>query len=88
MIWTAHFGLIYAISSVSVQIAGETTMLARALIVGSGVLGVLAAAVVLLLALRLPEEPVAAFWRNVSALGAILSAIAIVWQSLPAVAPI
>lgn len=88
MIWAAHFGLIYAISSISVQIAGETTFLARLLILGAGALGVLASVMVLFVALRLPAEPLSVFWKNVSSLGAILAAIAIIWQSMPAIAPI
>lgn len=89
LIWTAHFGLIYAISSISVQATGETTSLARALIIGSAVVAELLLVSVVVGAWRLSSEgALGVFWKNVSALGALIAAIAIVWQSLPAMAPI
>jgi hypothetical protein len=89
LIWATHFGLIYAISSISVQATGAIGVFARALIVGSGVLGVGAALFVLWTALGLRrEEPLDQFWRLVSGAGAVFAAIAVFWQTLPAFAPI
>lgn len=89
LIWAGHFGLIYAIASISIQASGETGMLARALVVGSTVVAVFAAIGVLLLAWRRQgEEPFDRFFRAVSAAGAVLAAIAICWQTLPVLAPI
>lgn len=89
LIWATHFGLIYAITSISVQAIGETGLFARVLIVGSGVLGVSAALFVLWTALSLRrEEPLDQFSRVVSGAGAVFAAIAVFWQTLPAFAPI
>ena len=89
LIWAAHFGLIYAISSISVQATGETGLIARVLIVGSGLLGVIAALLVFSLAWRMrTDEPIDRFWRAVSAAGAVFGATAVSWQTLPALAPI
>ncbi|HET9229937.1 MAG TPA: hypothetical protein VFO00_01535 [Vitreimonas sp.] len=89
LIWAAHFSFIYAVASISVQAIGDTGLLVRMLIAGSGVAAAGAALFVLWLAWRLKvEEPLDQFWRIVSAAGAVLGAIAVVWQSLPAFAPI
>ncbi|HYD74243.1 MAG TPA: hypothetical protein VEF55_13985, partial [Candidatus Binatia bacterium] len=89
LIWAVHFGFIYAVASISVQATGETGSLARALIGVSGLIGVLAALAVLWAACRMKtEEPFDRFWRAVSAAGAVFAAIAVVWQTLPAFAPI
>ncbi len=89
LIWAAHFGFIYAVSSISVQAIGETGSLARVLIVASGLAGFAAALLVLAAALRMHvDEPLDRFWRVVSGAGAVLGAIAVAWQSLPALAPI
>lgn len=89
LIWAAHFNLIYAINSISIQAARESTATARGLIVGSGVLAVLGCLYVLRRARKLPKhDEFDHFWRLVAATGAVLGAISIVWQSLPALAPI
>lgn len=89
LIWAGHFNLIYAINSISIQSAGESTLLARGLIAASGAVGVLGCLYVLARARRLPrQEEFDRFSRLVAAAGALLGAIAIVWQSLPALAPI
>lgn len=89
LIWAAHFGAIYAISSISVQIAGDTVAAARALIVASGALAALTAVALMLLAARSSQATMLdRFWRTVSGAGALIAAIAVVWQTLPALAPI
>ena len=89
LIWAAHFMIIYAIASVSEQIAGGAGVLARALILVAGGAGVAAALFVLAAARRFDaEDPLQRFWRMVSAAGAILAIIAMLWQTLPALAPI
>ncbi|HYD87177.1 MAG TPA: hypothetical protein VEA80_06870 [Vitreimonas sp.] len=86
LLWAAHFGLIYAVASISIQAVGESTPLARGLIGGSGLafVGVLA---LLCLSLRRGEDEVDRFWRSASIAGAVIGIVAILWQSLPALLP-
>jgi hypothetical protein len=89
LIWAAHFLAVYAIASVSVVIAGETNFEARALIVSAGALAALAAMMLIVAAWRMPrDEPIDAFWRVVALAGATIGLVAVVWQTLPALAPI
>jgi cytochrome c biogenesis protein CcdA len=89
LIWAAHFAVIYAIASISMVGAGETTPAARVAILVAGIVAAIAAALMLIAALRAPRnEALGAFWRNVAALGALIALVAIVWQTLPALAPI
>lgn len=89
LIWAAHFAAIYALASLSVVTDGEATQTARAAIIAVGVVLALAAGGLLWFASRLHgEEPLDQFWRLVSALGALIALVAIVWQTLPALAPI
>lgn len=89
LIWAVHFAAIYAIASISDVSAGETTAAARAAILISGAIAASATALLLVLALRSSRhDELGAFWRSVAALGALISFFAIVWQSLPALAPI
>jgi hypothetical protein len=88
LIWAGHFLVAYVISSVSVLVTGETTLLARAGIVAAG-LGAAGLAVVAgRLALSLQGGDISTFWRTVSAFGAVMGGIAALWQSAPALAPI
>ena len=85
LIWAGHFIFIYIVASASVQISGEATPLARNLIAGSGLFAAFAAALLVIASLRGGgKDALDAFWRTVSAFGALVSAIAILWQSLPA----
>ncbi len=85
LIWAAHFLFIYFVASVSEVVAGETSFPARALIVVSGIAAAICNLLLLFRTRRLPGvEPLEIFWRSVTATGAAISIIAIVWQSLPA----
>lgn len=85
LIWGAHFLLVYAIASISEVAAGETTLTARALIGLSGGLAATGCLGVLFLGLRhRGGEAVDAFWRTVSATGAALGFVGVLWQTLPA----
>ena len=85
LIWAAHFIFIYIVASASVLISGAATPFARNLIAGSGLLAAFAASLLIIANLRDGgEDALNAFWRTVSAFGALVAAIAILWQSLPA----
>jgi len=86
LLWATHFGLIYAIASISIQATGENTLLSRALIVGSGLVfaGIL---VVLWLRMRRGGDEVDRFSQSLSLTGALIGIVAILWQSLPALVP-
>lgn len=89
LIWAAHFGATYAVVSVSHQVTGATSQVARVVAVGVTLLCLGACAWVLASALRRSHsDPLDAFWRTIAAAGAILAAIAIVWQTLPTLAPL
>lgn len=87
--WALHFGLVYAINSVSVQAAGDTVLLARFAIVGAGMVGVAICALLLWFAARMPaEDALDQFWGLVATAGATVGGVAIIWQSTPALLPI
>lgn len=89
LVWALHFGVIYAATSASEVIPNFTAAIARAAILMVTVLCLIACAWVLRSALRQPHsEALTAFWRTVAATGAVLAIIAIIWQTLPAVAPL
>lgn len=81
--------MIYAVASVSHVALGETTAMARVVIVALSAAALGASGCALAIALRQPRETTLdAFWRTVAAAGAVLAMIAIIWQTLPAFAPI
>lgn len=87
LIWAAHFGLIYAIASLSVVAAGETTAAARVAIGASGLGAALACAVLAWRALKAgAQDELGRFMRMVGGVGAIIGLIAVIWQTLPALA--
>lgn len=85
LIWAAHFTFIYIVASISDLQAGEATPIARVVIGASGAAAAVAALLLLRAAIRARAgEPLETFWRSVSALGAVIALIAILWQTLPA----
>lgn len=87
LIWAAHFGAAYAIASISFEVAGKTTLAARALLMVAGAAAAIACVLLCRAALRMPRQtPLDAFWRTVSLAGAVIALIAVVWQTLPAIA--
>lgn len=89
LIWAAHFLAIYFIASLAEQLSGETGLIARALILAAGGVAIIAALLVLASARRLStQNALDRFWRLIAQAGAVLAIIAVLWQSLPALAPI
>lgn len=89
LVWAIHFAAIYAISSVSYVAAGATTGAARAAIAfASAVCLISATALLVVVVRRPPAGAFDAFWRTIAATGALLAIVAIIWQTLPAFAPI
>jgi hypothetical protein len=86
LIWSAHFSFIYLVASISVVATGETNFLARALIIGSGIAAAAGCAVLFVSSRDRRDE--SAFFRAVSRAGAALAGVAVIWQTLPALAPI
>lgn len=85
LIWAAHFAVIYTIASVSIAAAGETTPAARAAMIVAGGGGALACALLIRHALRNDDrDDLSAFLRGVGGIGAGISLVAILWQTLPA----
>ena len=85
-IWFAHFGFVYAAASVEIILAGSAGMLSRAIIVAA-TLGALAAIAFLgFRAARLApaDEPVKSFWKAVARILAAVSAIGVIYQTVPA----
>lgn len=89
LVWALHFGTIYAVASVSDVAIGFTGLTARIIVLIATATCLGACVWVLTIALRQPQgDALSAFWRTVAATGAILAAIAICWQTLPALAPL
>jgi len=89
LIWAAHFMAIYAVTSISYVVAGATTAEARLVVVALSLAGLGGCAGVLLLGLREDNrDELAQFWRAVATAGLVVAAVAILWQTLPALAPI
>jgi hypothetical protein len=89
LIWAAHFLAIYAVTSIWYIAAGATDATARIVIVSLSAAALVATGFVTVVALRQPRhDSIDSFLRTVAAVGAILAAIAVTWQTLPALAPI
>lgn len=89
LIWALHFGAIYAVTSVSYVAIGATNTIARIVVVALSALCLLGCLWVGIAAFRRPQsEGLERLWRTVAISGAVLAAIAIVWQTLPVFAPI
>lgn len=89
LIWAAHFTAIYATSSVSHLAVGATNTTARIVTLAATLACLGASFWVLAAALRQRQaDDLSLFWRAVAAAGAALAIIAIIWQTLPALAPI
>lgn len=89
IIWALHFGIIYAATSASEVVPSFTVSIARIAILIATALCLIACAWVLRSALRQTHtDALTAFWRTVTATGAIFAIIAIIWQTLPAIAPL
>jgi hypothetical protein len=89
LIWAAHFLAIYLATSASQVAVGATSGATRVAIIA---LSIGAGAGAILLAMHAWRRPHAeaqdAFWRTVSLAGAVLAIVAIIWQTLPVLAPI
>jgi hypothetical protein len=80
IVWAVHFFALYGIASVFL-----TTTLARLLTLGMTLLCLAADAILLRDALRPPStQPSEAWMRAVALCGLAISAVAILWQALPA----
>jgi hypothetical protein len=89
LIWAGHFLAIYAVASVAVQLNGTASFMARIVILGLSAAAIAACIFVFFAARRQRRgEPLADFFRTIAGAGAVLALIAIVWQTLPALAPI
>jgi hypothetical protein len=84
LIWALHFSALYFIASVSEQAYGETTFVARVLIVLAGV-GAAGALVAILLKRDQSEfDQMPGFARAITRGGAALALFAVILQTLPA----
>ena len=89
LIWTAHFLAIYIATSASHVAVGSTSGVTRIAIIALSVGAVAAALLLATHAWRRPHADAQnAFWRTISLAGALLAIIAIIWQTLPVLAPI
>ncbi len=89
LIWAGHFLAIYLTASIAEQISGDTGALARTLMLAASSAAIVAALWIIAVARRLDANaPLDRFWRLVSQAGAILAIVAVIWQSLPALAPL
>jgi hypothetical protein len=88
LIWAMHFGAIYAVTSVSHVATGATNLIARIVVISISAICVVACGWIVMISLRRPpSDGLEAFWRTIALTGAILAAIAVVWQTLPVFAP-
>lgn len=87
LVWAAHFGGAYAISSVFDVVAEEDAVLARLLVGGLTLLALAANALLLRAAVRAHRRAAgdeAGRWiYSVGGLNAALSIVAVLWQGLP-----
>ena len=84
--WFAHFGFVYAVASIGIVASGEAGAVPR-IVIAIGTLGALVAVVTMaLLARRFAPDPQPArrFWPPLVRILALVSAIGIVYQALPA----
>lgn len=88
IVWTAHFFGVYALASLGDVVSAADAPVWRAAVAGfSGLCLVIALALTAHAVARLrraPEDPAAQFQPEIAAVGAGISAIAILWQALPA----
>lgn len=89
LIWAAHFGAVYFIASVSVLLAGQTTLPARLAILGCSLAATGAASAFVLWCGRSGKtRALGPFWRSAGIAGGAIALAAVVWQTLPALAPL
>ena len=81
LVWTLHFAIVYGIASISLQASGAVTSEARLAIIIAGV--VLAPVIAIIAFWPRRSDSEARFRPVVRMSGAIISIIAIVWQTLP-----
>ncbi len=87
LIWAAHFGAIYAISSLSFVIAGEATLISRGMIVIAGIIAAVACVWITLRAFRRQDGgPLDTFWRGIAGFGALIALFGVALETLPAFA--
>jgi hypothetical protein len=82
IVWTVHFFSLYVIASVFL-----TTTTARILTLLATLACLVAAAMILVAALRAhrgTDDPVSRWIASLAALGAAIALVAVVWQGLPA----
>ncbi len=80
IVWAVHFFALYGIASVFL-----TTMLARILAILMSLACLVADGLLLARALRVRPVDAAEIWQQrIALIGAALSAVAILWQALPA----
>lgn len=82
LIWALHFGVVYAIASISIQANGSVTGESR---IAIAIASVLLAALIAAVSFWPRADSGPKFFTTIRTSAALITIVAIVWQSLPVI---